>query len=776
MTKILRRKMLRDLRSNFIQFLAIFIMCFFAMFILQGFDASTEGFGRALDRYYHETGFADLILTSDGFTSDDLITIKSDPGVEAAELRASYVGKARLKEEKKVQFNFINENTISRMHLYEGEPYTPGATGIWIDRDFSLRQKISVGDNLELNCEGLEFTETVRGIMDNPDHVYFIVDGSFSDVDRGAYGYAFLDSGEYPGKKLVYNSIYVKLKDVKNQFYLTEKEKDLIKKSGTDLSSYFSKNTMTFTTKMKEIGYISVNDDLASNMTLERVFPVLFIIIAVLGIITTMTRLVMKQRTIIGALKALGFSRLTVTLHYMSYSIVVSLLGGISGAVAGWYILGITLGKYMKDFYIIPGARVMVSSRIFLVIIFLVLLSGFTNFISCRKLLMKNASEILRPEPPKETGAGALEKSFIWKHLSFATKWNIRDMYRNRMRTAAGILGITLTSGLLLTSFGANDLIKNGEKWEYRELIAASHVITFEAGTDYGTIYDYAREFNGQMLEEREAELSCGDNSTIWNVTILDQGNLYRFQDGNGNFVTLPEKGIALSRRAAELLNARVGDVVSFRLSDGSGKGSERVELIYTSPGTQGIAMRRSVYESFGLSFIPDAVYTLMTVPMSYASDRDEIANVISKESLIRAMHRKKKGTSDEVVYTMTIAIIIGIIVMYNLGVLSFIEKIREMATLKVLGFETARIRWILQQQNIFITGIGTVLGLSTGLRILIILMSSLAVDGDYIYKISPGSYILSFLLSFVLSLIVNALISSKVKDIDMVEALKGVE
>ncbi|MBQ9504760.1 MAG: ABC transporter permease, partial [Lachnospiraceae bacterium] len=133
-------------------------------------------------------------------------------------------------------------------------------------------------------------------------------------------------------------------------------------------------------------------------------------------------------------------------------------------------------------------------------------------------------------------------------------------------------------------------------------------------------------------------------------------------------------------------------------------------------------------------------------------------------------------GGSGEVLYTMVIAIIVGIVVMYNLGVLSFVEKTREIATLKVLGFKTSGIRWILQQQNIFVTGLGTAIGLSLGLKMLMMLMSSLSVDDDYVYRISPMSYLLAFFLSFVLSLIVNSVLSSKVKDINMVEALKGVE
>ena len=125
----------------------------------------------------------------------------------------------------------------------------------------------------------------------------------------------------------------------------------------------------------------------------------------------------------------------------------------------------------------------------------------------------------------------------------------------------------------------------------------------------------------------------------------------------------------------------------------------------------------------------------------------------------------------------MVIAVVIGVVVMYNLGIMSFTEKTREIATLKVLGFPTKKIRWILQQQNIFITGIGTVIGLIAGSKTLVFMMEQIDVDSDFMFaKMSMVPAIIAFLVSFVLSIVVNEIISLKVKDINMVEALKGVE
>ncbi len=360
--------MLRDLKDNFVQFLAIFIMCFFAMFILESFDSDVEGYGRALDDYYRQTAFADLVMTSEGFTPEDLIAVKAADGIKNAERRATINGKVRLSSEKKLELNFIEENNISRMLLTEGEPFQSGMSGIWIDSDFAKLQNIAVGDTLSLICDQVEFSETVRGIMDNPEHTYFMIDDTITEPARGEYGYAFLDAGEYPGEEFCFDSIYVKCRDIHHQLFLTERDKKLIESTRILLMSLLSKTSLAVTPKQKEGGFNSIESDLDSDRTMELVFPVLFIVIVVLGIMTTMTRLVLKQRTVIGTLKALGFPQLTITLHYMSYAVVVSLSGGVLGAVAGWHLLGKTLHGYMADYYNVPGVKMLVSWRIAAVI------------------------------------------------------------------------------------------------------------------------------------------------------------------------------------------------------------------------------------------------------------------------------------------------------------------------------------------------------------------------------------------------------------------------
>ncbi len=778
MTKNLRHKLIRDLKANLIQFLAIFVMCFLAMFILETFDSDLTGTSNSINEYFQDTNFMDLQMSSEGFTSEDLITVLSVAGVKDAERRATFVGRTRIGgAEKKIEFNFIDKNNVSRMMLMDGEPYESGMSGLWIDRHFARRQGIEVGDSLQLTLDGTEFSEQVRGIVDQPDHLYFMVDDTYTEPDFGAYGFAFLDSGDYPGDTLVYDRIFIDLDTVDNQIFLDEKDEAEIEAAKKRIQEVITKTSLSFTPKQKEPGFNSVSVDMESDETLSTVFPALFALIALLGIMTTMTRLVMKQRTIIGTLKALGFSGPVVMVHFVSYSVVVALAGGITGALAGWWTMGKYIHGLMNMYYSNPYDRMEVSSTAVVMMLIIAVMAGGTNYLSCRKLLVQRASDILRPEPPVVMGAGALEKTPLWKKLGFATRWNLRDINRNRMRTVGGLLGVSLCTMLLFTAFGANELIKANESWEYDELTPAGYTVGFAEGTGYGGVYDYAMQYKGQMVENREAELTFGDMSKLYNVSIADEGNLYHFENADGEYVKLPDYGIAMSHKAAELMGVKKDDIIRFSFSGEPAVYSARVNLIYKSPVVQGIAMSRKYLESLGAEFRPNVLYTDMTVPASYVVDREEVTSVFSKEAYIKSLRARKASMDTTVTYIMVIAVVIGVVVMYNLGIMSFTEKTREIATLKVLGFPTKKIRWILQQQNIIITGIGTVIGLIAGSKTLVFMMVQIDVDSDFMFaKMSMVPAIIAFLVSFVLSIAVNEIISLKVKDINMVEALKGVE
>ena len=776
MKKNLLKKMFRDLSFNAVQFVSIFIMCFLAMFLLAGFDADTQGRLRSTDRYYKETGLFDLALTSEGFTREDIIELEKLPGIKKAERRTSLIGRVTSCFGRKIELNFLEENEVCKFYVLEGEPFTPGKRGIWIDWHFAKVNNLSVGDSVEIDIDGRGFTEPVIGIVDEPQHTNFMIDDSYAEAMYGDYCYAFLDSSEYPRDNIVFENVLIDVASVDNQMFLTDADRRALAQTKLDVLDNLSKSSLAIMLKYEQDGYASQKSDCSFNETMNRVFPTLFILLALLSTITTMSRITAKQRTVIGTLKALGFNRATITIHYISYTIVISSAGGTLGLVTGYYGLGSWLIEDFADYYSVPGWRMEMSYMVPAVLVFMIIMSTLANYLSCRRLLTLNASMILKPEAPKAGGAGHLEKTLLWKHLSFATRWNLRDININRFRSVMGIFGVFICSSVLMGAFGFDEILNEQEDWIYKDLRPAEYTINLSGDGGYSWAYDYAREYRGQMVMVTNAELISRSDNRLFTVTVADEGNLYRVQNKKREYIRIPKYGAIVSHKAAEVLDIKKGDNVSFRLPTEKKIYVVPVTDICVAPDVQGIIISRNCFEKLGGCFDPKTIYTDMTVPVSYADNRREVSGVLSKKELIRAYLRSSASMNEMVIVIIIIGMIVGFTGMYNTGIMSYIEKTRDVATLKVLGFSTKKIRWILQQQNLLLTGLGTIIGIPVGLWYIDILIDSMDPTADYIVDLSYMPYLKMVLFSFGLSIVVNALISARVKSIDMVEALKGVE
>lgn len=768
--------MFRDLSSNAVQFFSIFIMCLLSVFMLASFEASRQGFLKCTDKYYKTTNFMDLSLLSEGFTQEDLNDLERLPDVKRAERRATLIGKITDHDNKKIELNFIDSNDICRLYTVEGDEFERGRKGLWIDWFFAGENGISVGDSLEIECNGKTFTEPVNGIVGDSEHLHYIIDESFADVYYDEYCYAFLDTSEYPFEDISFEKVLIDLVSVNDQMYLDENDREGMRSAKLNILDNFSTPSLRVVLKNEQQGYQAVMTSVNFSKVIISIFPPLFIILAILCTITTMARLTAKQRTVIGTLKALGFSKGTVIVHYTMYSVVISAIGSIIGAIAGHYIFGRWLFEDYEELFDSPIRNMETSFLVPAAILTIVILTGFSNFLSCRKLLILNASEILKPDAPKVTNAGPLEKTFIWKKLSFASRWNLRDMNINKGRTIMGMVGVALCSSLLMASFGAMEIFSMQEDWIFNKLKPAEYTISLASDSSFSEAYDHARRYDGQMVMIADVEISRGKNSRLYTVTVVDDGNLYRFQDENAEFVDVPEYGALLSSKAAKTLGADRGDNINFRLPGQKKEYTIYVAGLYTSPENQGIVLSRDCYEKLGGYFEPSTIYTNMTVPKSYETTRKEITGVVNKEEYIHAYRKANENNNDMIYIIVAIAVIVGFVAMFNMGILSFMEKARDIATLKVLGFASDRIRWILQQQNLLLTGIGSVAGLPFGIVYLDHLMDKVDPTGDFLIRLSAKPYLMAVLFSFVVSTAVNGIISTRVNVINMVEALKGVE
>lgn len=775
---MLLHKMWRDLLQNKVQFLSIFLMSLLSMYVFVGLDSESNGMRIYEERYYEQTGLADIWIQGKEFREDDLKDIRSVQGVSQAERRLQKDGDAIMAPDRELdmQMNFIESDNISRLLTVEGEPFVPGEGGVWIDFMFCREQRLGIGDTIRLKVDGAEFDEEIRGTIYSPEYVYFLPDAAAVMPDYGKYGMCYMDAGEYPLKEeLYFNLVTADLEGVDNTGGLSDKEKKICRRVGNEVSNVLDSEEIVTTDKDANLSYQTFHAEIEQHESMVYIFPVVFLLIAILGIITTMTRMTSRQRVQIGTMKALGFTKKTITRHYSSYSFFLSLSGGICGAVLGHLTIAQLIIDMEADAYLVPDMAKVFSLRSFAGIAMTVAVSTVASYLSCRKELAPAPAETLRPASPKNLKHSALEKSRLWMKLDFATQWNIRDIMRNKVRSAMGIFGVLGCSMLLFGAFACLDTMDFITSWMYGELNTSSYQIIMESGTPFGITEEYAKKYKGQMIENGRVEFEVDDVRKSGTLTVYDSGNYLYFEDEDLKQTHINTEGIAMSYKMTQTLGLSEGDMFRWHVTGDDKWHRSRVASIYRHPTSQGITMTRKLFEDMEYDFIPDSVYTNVD-PGDDLEDDDNVTGVQGIDELMDAFDSMK-----EMMYTMTYilvaaAIILGIVVLYNLGVLSLVEKNREMATLKVLGFTTSKIRGILQMQNIWLTLIGLLFGIPAGMGLITVLFATMPESMDYIATYSMPSFLYTVAGTFTLSILVNRILSRKVISVDMVDALKGQE
>ena len=768
---MLKRKLLRDLWQNRTQFISIFLMAFLGLFVFAGIDAESTGIGISTAQYYEETNLADNWVMGTSFSTEEVKRLEALPQIVSVDRKLVLEGKAKVGdgEEPSMEFNFVESMNSSFPYIKEGEAFDVDKEGVWLEELFAKKWNLQVGDYVRLEYEGILFTEQIRGIIIHPEYVFYSLDSDSMMPNYGTYGYAYLSSKEYPIQdELYYNYMVIKQTNAGESAEESMEFKELVKDT-------LNRQNIVVLDRKQNGGIEAIASEQSQHEEMGIMFSAVFLLIAVMGIVTTMTRMTSNQRIQIGTLKALGFGKRKITWHYMSYGIVISSLGSIVGAVLGYLYLPLLFLPSMSAYYILPNWVTQMSVKTYYAIVLAILVSTLVSFLACRKELKDMPAITLKPAAPKNIRHSMLEKSRMWLSLNFSTQWNVRDVLRNKARSLMGIAGVAGCTMLLLCAFGCSDCVKEIAEWQYGELVTGQYKVIFGQQVTNLEKRQYKQQYKGQSVQEGSCEFRTDSLVKKGGITILDEGNYLHFQNADGEEIILPQQGISMSVKMAQVLGLKQGDFIEWHIVGEKEWQRSRITALYRTPTGQGITLSREEYESLQYDFNPTSFYTNMTIPQ-YVKDSDDISGVISIEQLKIDLDKNMEMMNLMVGILIVAAVLLGIIVLYNMGVLSFLEKTREVATLKVLGFSSGRIRRILRQQNNWITIIGIIAGLILGYQFLDIMMQTMSEDNDMPTVVYLASYLYSIIGTWITSTGVNYMLSGKVKTICMVDALKGVE
>lgn len=758
---MLFRKMLRDMKLNKTQFIAIFLMSFLGVFIYAGVGSEWYGLKTTVNHYYEETNLANVWVYGNGFSAEDVSAVSQVDGVTGVQRRLTLNGIADFENSPTLTLHFVENNKISKCLLVDGEEFSLSKDGIWLDSQFSNAKGIKVGDTISITANNIILVKKVLGTVFNPEYIY---SAGNADIvpNHSNYGFGYLPHKAFPDiMPIFYTELLVTTTDTINDASL---EEEIDTALGGQYSVYISRKNMK--------SYAMFDSEINEHKAMGQIFPVAFLIIAMLSILTTMARMVNNQRTQIGTLKAIGFKNRRILFHYISYGLWLSLAGAVTGSIVGPLTIPYLFYGPMQSVFTLPQWRQDVSFSIILMAAASVAGCTITTYFACRSVLKDMPSQTLRPKVPKAIKQGFLERSKLWSKLGFNAQWNLRDVFRSKVRSSMAIVGVLGCTALLVCAFGMQDSMDDIVTWNYHELSTFQTKLALSESVTEDQINSILNQHNGEAMVEGAIELKANGIKKSGELLVTDQVTLIRYEDANRNFIELPEGSISISYKMAEFLNLKVGDKFSWHIYGDEQWVTTKVGAIYRNPISQGITMERSEYEKLGYTFAPTSIITAESIN----SEINGVAKIWSIEDLTES-YKTMTEAMDILVYVLIVAaIVLAVVVLYNLGVLSFTERQRELSTLKVIGFKTKKIRTLLLSQNMWLTALGIILGLPIGRWLIDYILVFMRRSFDIMTIISVSSLLYSIVGTFLLSLLVNRMFSSRVKNIDMVSSLKGVE
>ena len=789
---MLKRKMLRDIKKNLSQFITIFLMVMIGIMVYTTMLSYSGAMQKTGDTYYKKYNLFDLETFGENFTKDDLDNIKKIDNVKDAERKLTVRG---TNKDNSVEINFIESNKISKFYIIKGEKFDVNKKGVWIDSDYAKNNNIKLGDTIKIKYESLELNEKVLGLINTPDHVYSLKDSSALMPDKKTFGYVYLSVNEITEdyiKSLVMKETGIKDEELFNYAIPNFNYKDyyvfndiMIDLDKTD-SKVVNKTINNIEDKVENVLAVTKREDNSSvafyqgeineGQDYVGIFSGLFIFIALLSVITTMTRVVKKQRIQIGTLKALGFNDFKILMHYIGYGFWITLAGIIAGILIGHYGLTNVVLNMQMSYFQMPFLESFIDSSTFIVSGVLLVLVSVITFLTGRNILKKNAAETLRNEIPQvKSKTINITRKDIFNKFSFSTKWNIRDILRNKARTFMGIVGITGCSLLIVVSMGMIDSFDNFIDMQFTKLYNFDYKLTLSQNITDNEYDELIKKYD-KSSSSLGIEIKNGDERITTSVNIIDSGNYLRYINEKDEFIKIDsDKGVYLTRLLAEKNNIKLGDKIKWHILGSNKIYESKVVGLNKDPQVQNMTMTREYYESLGLTYKADYLYT--NDDLSKTDSINGVEYIQGNESLKENLDDMMSMVTDLIVLIVFLAVILGAVIIYNMGVLSYGEKEYQFATLKVLGFDNKKIKRVFIKQNIWISIVSAILGMPCGYYITDYVFTMVA-DRDYDFgaTITIKTYIISFIVTVLCSYLVSLFLTRKIKKIDMVTTLKGNE
>lgn len=533
---------------------------------------------------------------------------------------------------------------------------------------------------------------------------------------------------------------------------------------------------------------------------IATVFPLFFIIVAGLVCLTTMTRMVEEERGLIGTYKALGYGKATIALKYVIYAFLASLTGAVIGCAAGLKLFPYIIYESWNIIYQMPAIKYASHTILSVVAVAsLILVTLIATLYSCYNELSEVPSALMRPKAPKNGKKILLEHTFIWKHLSFTKKVTMRNIFLYKKRFFMTVIGIAGCGALITAGFGIKDSVQSIIDNQYGQIIHYDNILVFNKNADSDARNNLSDKISSDEYYKSslmdyaytaEVKIPGSKDDYSTEITVVNDTSAYMdyvtFRTRRSKkTIELDDSGVIISEKLAKDLNVKEGDNVLIHDEDNK-QATVKVSGVMEMYINNYIFMTSEYYSQvFGYTPDNNRILGILT------SDGDDIQSVIGDRYLtdnnVKSLTFVKANITrfenmiqslDLVTWVLIISAgMLAFVVLYNLTNVNISERIREIATIKVLGFYDREVGEYVYRENIILTLIGGVFGLLLGMALHAYIMTTIELDGVMFgTKINISSFLISYGITILFSLLINIFMYPSLKKIPMVESLKSVE
>ena len=767
------RNFFRDLRSTLSRMVSVVIITMIAVLVYVALGGITYNVGLFCSRYFDSQNVADYWITGTSLDGADCRALAALPGVTGVQPRITM--DVQDKDDSAVTLSLYAAPRDSGMNIpYLIQGALPASDReMAVSDEFAEAHGLAVGDWYEMTLPGLDYSLRLRicGLVKSAELLRH-VSATTPATDLGRYGFAYLNEGALAD--LMGANRY-------NQICLTVEEgtdDETLRRQIDQVLGSRAVSVMALEDNYAAFSFQSTTDDL---QPILKLFPIVFFLCAILLMVSNMSRLVENARMDIGTFKALGYSDGTILSYYLLYAVLVVAVGFPLGVLPSRPLIRLIVdtlatGCDLPEFTVVHSYASWAQAL------------GITAlccigraWLVARDVLKESPAQCMRPKPPKSTKPVFLERlPALWRRLSFNQKYIVRSTLRNKVRMFTCVVGIAFCMALVVAAFGLRDSILlyadalTGNQNRYDIVVGLDSAVTEQ---------QYSRLAKGAGVTAVEYEMTTAcwiytqrDLSTVTLTVAEDTPALRLYDPYAQDPLSLPEDGLVLEENLAKELGVSAGEVVTLRFAGDTRLYSLPVSSVLRC--VSGAYISRSLWRSLGQPYTPSAAYLVTDSfdALTAELDRYDFVNSWQTRQAATDAAAESLASASLVAY---ILILFGgglaCVVIYNLGIMSFFEQIRNLATLMVLGFFDKEIKRLQLSENLIFALMGMVLGLPAG-EILTYLFVAVLKDFPLTLSTTPLSYLLSCAITMVFALAVNLLIGRRMADIDMLGALKSVE